>query len=63
MDKFRTPERMKAYEERMEKRYKQQEAMDKIAKLDEELGLNPGQDALDYFSNLKYNPNETRGSE
>ena len=30
----------------MEKRYKQQEAMDKIAKLDEELGLNPGQDSI-----------------
>jgi len=56
MEKFRTPERMKAYEERMEKRYKQQEAMDKIAKLDEEMGLNPGQDALDYFSNIKDEP-------
>ena len=42
MEKFRTPERMKSYEERMEQRYKAQEAMDKIAKLDEEMGLNPG---------------------
>ena len=33
MEKFRTPERMKKW-------YKAQEAMDKIAKLDEELGLN-----------------------
>ena len=54
MDKFRTPERMKMFEERMKQRYGSQEAMEEIAKLDEELGLNPGQDALDYFSNLKY---------
>jgi hypothetical protein len=53
MEKFKTPERMKAYEERMEQRYKAQETMEKIAKLDEEMGLNPGQDALDYFANLK----------
>jgi hypothetical protein len=39
MEKFKTPERMKAYEDRMEKRHASQEAMDKIAELDEELGL------------------------
>jgi hypothetical protein len=53
MDKFRTPERMKMFEERMKQRYSSQEALESIAKLDEELGLNPGQDALDYFANLK----------
>ena len=53
MEKFRTPERMKAYEDRMEQRYKSQEAMDKIAKLDEELGLNSDKDALQYFATLK----------
>jgi hypothetical protein len=59
MEKFRTPERMKQIEERMEKRYGSQEAMDKIAELDEELGLNPGQDALDYFRNLKDDEEKT----
>jgi hypothetical protein len=54
MDRFRTPERIKAMNEKMEKRCEAQEAMDEIAKLDEELGLNPGQDALNYFANLKY---------
>jgi len=55
MEKFRTPELTKAYEERMEQRYKSQEAMDQIAKLDEELGLNSNKDALQYFANLKEN--------
>jgi hypothetical protein len=40
MDKFRTPERIKMIKERMEQRHKSQEAMEQIAKLDEELGLN-----------------------
>ena len=45
--------------ERMEQRYKSQEAMDRIAELDEKMGLNPGQDALDYFANIKYEPGNT----
>jgi hypothetical protein len=44
MDKFRTPERMKMIKERVEQRYKSQEAMDRIAELDEELELNPEQE-------------------
>jgi len=55
MEKFRTPERMK-------KRYKSQEAMDEIAKLDEEMGLNPGQDALDYFKNMKAEADENNNN-
>ena len=62
MEKFRTPERMKAYEERMEQRYKAQEAMEQIAKLDEEMGLNPGQDALDYFKNMKAEADENNNN-
>ena len=62
MQKFRTPERMKAYEERMEQRYKAQEAMEQIAKLDEEMGLNPGQDALDYFKNMKAEADENNNN-
>lgn len=53
MEKFRTPERIKAMQEKMDKRYGTQEAMTKLSELDDELGLNPGQDALDYFKNLK----------
>jgi hypothetical protein len=39
MEKFKTPERMKMFKERMEQRYKSQEALDKLSDLDEELGL------------------------
>jgi hypothetical protein len=62
MEKFRTPERMEMFKKRMEERYGSQEAMDKIAKLDEEMGLNPGQDALDYFANLKYEADENNNN-
>jgi hypothetical protein len=62
MEKFRTPERMEMFRKRMEERYGSQEAMDKIAKLDEEMGLNPGQDALDYFANLKYEADENNNN-
>ena len=53
MEKFRTPERIKAMQDKIAKWKGPQDAMQRLADLDEELGLNPGQDALDYFSNLK----------
>ena len=53
MEKFRTPERIKAMQDKIAKWKGPQEAMQRLADLDEELGLNPGQDALDYFANLK----------
>ena len=53
MEKFRTPERIKAMQDKIAKWKGPQDAMQRLADLDEELGLNPGQDALDYFANLK----------
>ena len=40
MEKYRTPERQAAYEKRREEWEKSQEAMDILAQLDEDLGLN-----------------------
>jgi len=42
MDKFRTPERIKAMQEKITQWKEPQDAMDRLADLDEELGLNPG---------------------
>lgn len=39
MEKFRTPERMKMFEEKIDRWHKSQDAMNKLSDLDEELGL------------------------
>jgi hypothetical protein len=44
MEKFRTPERIKAMQDKIARWKGPQEAMKRLAELDEELGLNPGQE-------------------
>jgi hypothetical protein len=44
MEKFRTPERIKAMQDKIAKWKEPQDAMQRLADLDEELGLNPGQE-------------------
>ena len=44
MEKFRTPERIKAMQDKIAKWKGPQDAMQRLADLDEELGLNPGQE-------------------
>ena len=44
MEKFRTPERIKGMQDKIAKWKEPQDAMQRLADLDEELGLNPGQE-------------------